>query len=182
MKYEGSNSRLRLRNALLSPLPSPLSPLYSPLSTLHSLMLSITVNNQQSRLRVDKRLLKKTVRSILEDAGIASAEIGVAVVDDSTIARVHAEFLGDDSPTDVLSFVLESSLGRLEGEIVASADTAIARAPEFHCTPEKELLLYVIHGALHLVGYDDTTPKTRKTMRKMERLFFRGEGRGERGE
>ncbi|MCC6125406.1 MAG: rRNA maturation RNase YbeY [Pirellulales bacterium] len=145
-------------------------------------MLSIAVNNRQSRLRVDKRLLKKAVRLILEDAGIEAADISIAVVDDRTIARIHAEFLDDDSPTDVITFVLESTPDRLEGEIVASAETAIARAPEYHWSPENELLLYVIHGALHLVGYDDTTPKERTTMRKMERYYLRGEGRGARGE
>jgi probable rRNA maturation factor len=134
-------------------------------------MLSIAVQNQQKSLRVDKRLFKKIVRQILEDAKIDSAEISVAVVDDPTIARLHEEFLNDDSPTDVISFVLDSSLGRLEGEIVASADTAIARANEYNWTPEEELLLYVIHGALHLVGYDDTTSKLRKVMRKMEEHY-----------
>ena len=135
-------------------------------------MLSIAVNNQQSRLRVDKRLLKKAACLILKDAGIEAAEISIAVVDDPMIAQVHAEFLDDDSPTDVISFVLDSSPGRLEGEVVASADTAIARAPEFDWSPAEELLLYVIHGVLHLVGYDDTTPKARKTMRKMERQYI----------
>lgn len=134
-------------------------------------MLSIAVQNQQKSLRVDKRLFKKIVRRILEDAKIDSADISVAVVDDPTIARVHEEFLNDDSPTDVISFVLDSSPGRVEGEIVASADTAIARANEYNWTPEEELLLYVIHGALHLVGYDDTTPKLRKVMRKMEEHY-----------
>lgn len=135
-------------------------------------MLSIAVNNQQSRLRVDKRLLKKAACLILKDAGIEAAEISIAVVDDPMIAQVHAEFLDDDSPTDVISFVLDSSPGRLEGEVVASADMAIARAPEFDWSPAEELLLYVIHGVLHLVGYDDTTPKARKTMRKMERRYI----------
>jgi probable rRNA maturation factor len=141
-------------------------------STPHHFMLSIAVHNQQSCLRVDKRLLKKAVRLILEDAGIEAAEISIAVVGDPTIARVHAEFLGDDSPTDVISFVLDSSPGNLEGEVVASADTAIARAPEYDWSPAEELLLYVIHGVLHLVGYDDTTPKARKTMQKMERRYI----------
>lgn len=135
-------------------------------------MLSIAIQNQQSLLRVDKRLLKKAVRIILKDAKIETAEISVAVVDDSTIAQVHAEFLHDDSPTDVISFVLDASPGSLEGEIVASAETAVAQAPRFLWTGNQELLLYVIHGVLHLVGYDDTTPKARKTMRKMEQHYI----------
>jgi probable rRNA maturation factor len=135
-------------------------------------MLSIAVQNQQRRLRVDKRQLKRALRLVLTDAEIHSADISVAIVDDATIAGVHAEFLNDDSPTDVISFVLDSSPGHLEGEIVASADTATTRAPQYRWSPEEELLLYVIHGALHLVGYDDTTPKSRRIMRKMERKYL----------
>jgi probable rRNA maturation factor len=135
-------------------------------------MLFIAVNNQQSRLRVDKLRLKKAARMILKDASIESGEISIVVVDDRTIAQVHDEFLGDDSPTDVISFALDSSPGYLEGEVIASAETAIARAPEYNWAPEEELLLYVIHGVLHLVGYDDTTPKERRTMRKMEQQYL----------
>jgi probable rRNA maturation factor len=135
-------------------------------------MLFISVTYRQARLKIDKRLLKKVVRTILEDAGIESGEISVAVVDDRTIAKIHAEFLDDDSPTDVISFVLDSSPGYLEGEVVASADTAIASAPKYKWPPERELLLYIIHGVLHLVGYDDTTPKARAKMRRMERKYL----------
>jgi probable rRNA maturation factor len=135
-------------------------------------MLSIIITNRQSLLRVDKRLMKKVIGRILEDAEIETAEIGVAVVDDAAIARIHAEYLDDDSPTDAISFVLESSPGRLEGEIVVSAETAVARAPDYDLPPEKELLLYVVHGILHLVGFDDTTPKARAKMRKMERRYM----------
>jgi probable rRNA maturation factor len=139
-------------------------------------MLSIAIQNQQSLLRIDKRLIKKHVCRILKDAEIQTAEISIALVDDATIASVHAEFLDDNSPTDVISFVFDSSPGYLEGEVVASAETAIARAPEFEGTPEQELLLYVIHGVLHLVGYDDTTPKARKEMREMEQRYLGVEG------
>jgi probable rRNA maturation factor len=138
-------------------------------------MLSLAIQNQQKVVRVDKRSIRKTVRRILEDAGIEWAEISIAIVDDSAIAKVHGEFLDDDSPTDVISFVLDASPGRLEGEVVASAETATARASEYDWSAEEELFLYVIHGMLHLVGYDDTTPKARKVMRAMERKYSRGE-------
>ena len=68
----------------------------------------------------------------------------------------------------MLSFVLERSPQALEGEVVVSADTARAVRPAYGCTAEEELLRYVIHGTLHLVGYDDTTPQKRAVMRKKE--------------
>ena len=64
----------------------------------------------------------------------------------------------------MLSFVLESSNGCLEGEVIVSADRAAAVAPKYGWSAADELLLYVIHGTLHLVGYDDVTPAKRAAM------------------
>ena len=123
-------------------------------------LITIAITNRQKTLPIDRRRMRRAVRAIVRDAGIAEAQISVAVVDDATIAKLHDEFLNDPEPTDVLSFVLERSADGLEGEVVVSADTARAAAPRFAAAAEDELLLYVIHGALHLVGYDDTTPQT----------------------
>ncbi|MEN6404868.1 MAG: rRNA maturation RNase YbeY [Thermoguttaceae bacterium] len=135
-------------------------------------MISISITNRQKKLPVDRRRMRLALRAILDDADIADAQLSVAVVDDPTIARLHDEFLNDPTPTDVLSFVLERSAGLLEGEVVASADTASRCAARYGNTPERELLLYVIHGALHLVGYDDTTPEQRAVMRKKEKKYL----------
>lgn len=135
-------------------------------------MISIQISNRQKRLPVDRVRLRKAVRAIFQDAGIANVQLSVAIVDDPTIASLHAEFLDDPEPTDVLSFLLDRTDDSLEGEVVASADTAANSAPKFGNTAEDELLLYVIHGSLHLVGYDDASPKLRKEMRAMERKYL----------
>ena len=135
-------------------------------------MLSITFTNAQTQLPADKKRLRRAVRMILEDESIERAKINVAVVDDPTIAELHQRYLDDPSPTDVLSFALERSPKYLEGEIVVSANTAAALAPNYNWTAADELLLYVIHGALHLIGYDDATPKKRSIMRKKEREYL----------
>jgi probable rRNA maturation factor len=132
----------------------------------------VTVTNAQSQLPADKKRLGRVVRIILKDESIERAEVGVAVVDDPTIAQLHQRYLNDPSPTDVLSFLLERSPKHLEGEIVVSADTAAASAPNYNWTAADELLLYVIHGALHLVGYDDTTPQKRSKMREKESEYL----------
>jgi probable rRNA maturation factor len=135
-------------------------------------LISIKVTNVQSQVPIDKKRLREAVRMILEDESICRAKIGVAVVDDPTIAELHQRYLDDPDPTDVLSFVLERSPKYLEGEIVVSADTALSSAADYHWTAADELLLYVIHGALHLVGSDDTTPKKRAVMREKEREYL----------
>jgi probable rRNA maturation factor len=135
-------------------------------------LINIAIANRQRILPLDRRRLRRAIMAILRDAEIKDAQISVAVVDDAAIAKLHDKFLGDPAPTDVLSFVLERSKGTLEGEVVASADTARACAPRYHCTPEHELYRYIVHGALHLVGYDDATPKKRTTMKKMEEKYL----------
>jgi len=146
-------------------------------SIRHVIVIHIT--NRQKTLPVDRRRMRRAVLAILRDAEISEAKISVAIVDDQTIANLHRQFLGDPEPTDVLSFVLERSEQSLEGEVVASADTARTCAPKYKSTPEEELLLYVIHGTLHLAGYDDATPRQRAVMRGRERKYLR-EGSGTR--
>ena len=138
-------------------------------------LITISITNRQKTLPVDRQRMRGAVRAILRDAGIAEAQISMAVVDDAAIAKLHEEFLGDPDPTDVLSFLLERSADVLEGEVVVSAETARTAAPRYGCTAEDELLRYVIHGTLHLVGYDDATPRKRAVMRKKEREYLADE-------
>jgi probable rRNA maturation factor len=135
-----------------------------------SLVVSFT--NPQKLLRFDSRPLRKIVRRIVRQSGIREGSLSLAVVDDATIAGLNRQYLNDPSPTDVLSFVLESSPGYLEGEVVASAETAARAARKYGWSAADELKLYLIHGVLHLVGYDDHTPRQRSLMRKQERRYL----------
>ncbi|MFM7183109.1 MAG: rRNA maturation RNase YbeY [Verrucomicrobiales bacterium] len=89
---------------------------------------------------------------LLEELG----EVEISLVDDSTIARVHMDFMGVPGATDVITFQ--------HGEIVISLDTAARVADELGRTIAEEVLLYCIHGLLHLQGYDDTTADARAAM------------------
>ena len=109
---------------------------------------------------------------MLTGEGVVAGEISIAIVDDPTIHDLNSRWLEHDEPTDVLSFVLEESEGYREGEIIVSADTALARAAEFGWIAASELLLYVVHGALHLAGYDDKQPADRERMRERERFYL----------
>jgi probable rRNA maturation factor len=149
-----------------------------PHETLHGRRTEVTttihIANRQKVLPIDRRRMRRAVQAILRDAGIVGGEVSIAVVDDATIAKLHEEFLDDPEPTDVLSFALERSEKCMEGEVVASAETATAFASKYKATPTEELLRYVIHGTLHLVGYDDATSRQRAVMRKMEGKYLRG--------
>ena len=129
--------------------------------------ISIEIANEQTCLPLDRQLVRRAVRSVLRHAGVRKALISVAVVEDETIARLNWRYLRHRGPADVLSFLLDQSDG-LEGEVVVGVQTALRTAPRYGWLPHDELLLYVIHGTLHLVGQDDTTPALRLQMQERE--------------
>jgi len=135
--------------------------------------LAIALANQQSVHAVDERQLLEAARCVLQDAAMTSAAISLAVVDDPTIHDLNQRYLGHDWPTDVLSFVLDERGGHLEGEVVLSADTAAAAAAEIGWPPAAEQLLYVVHGMLHLIGYNDKTLAETRRMRDAEAGYLR---------
>src|SRR5262245_12609688 len=136
--------------------------------------LTIEINAENQHYTVDVARLKKAVRHILKDAGIRSAEISIAIVSDERMHELNLQYLQHDYPTDVLSFVLASDqrAKSLDGEIIASSDYAAREALRYGWNSDDELLLYIIHGCLHLVGYDDTTAKGKAAMRKAEGRFL----------
>jgi probable rRNA maturation factor len=111
---------------------------------------------------------------VLGEAGIEAGEISIAIVDDARMHELNRQYLAHDYPTDVLSFVLErdEEAKSLDGEIVVSADYAAREAPRYGWTASDELLLYVIHGALHLVGHDDQSPDSKAAMRAVETVVL----------
>lgn len=112
----------------------------------------------------------KVIRHILAEAGVTNGKFEIDVIDDETIHKINAAFLSHDYPTDVLAFEMDRDEGvhKLEGNILVSAETAASRAPEFGWGTFEELMLYIIHGTLHLVGYDDHEGGDAAAMRQKE--------------
>lgn len=108
-----------------------------------------------------------TAASSLRD--FDQGEIGIRVTTDAAIHQINREYLGHDYPTDVISFPYAASQPHIEGELVVSVDTASERAGDLGWSFEHELLLYVVHGTLHLTGMDDQQPEDRRAMRSAER-------------
>lgn len=133
--------------------------------------LRIEISNEHA-FPLDEARLKKGVLTVLKDAGIEDGEISIAIVDDAEMHALNRKYLDHDYPTDVLSFVLEEDDGLLDGEIIASSDYAAREAEIYKWTAEDEILLYVIHGSLHLVGYDDLEPTSKQKMREAERYYL----------
>jgi len=134
-------------------------------------MFNIEISNRQNLLAIDIKRLRGAVAAVLEEEGFENAAIDIAVVDDPTIHDLNRRFLNHDEPTDVLSFPMGDSEG-LEGDVIVSAETALRSAGRYDWPAADELLLYVIHGTLHLVGYDDIDDVSRAEMRSREKHYL----------
>ncbi len=132
-------------------------------------MFSVLITNEQSKYQLDTERIELAVNQIVKEAGIVTGDVSVAVVDDRTIHELNIQYLNHDYPTDVISFLLEREDEHLEGEIIVSVDTAAELAQDYGWDWNNEFLLYVIHGCLHLVGYDDKNPAAKAVMQEAER-------------
>ena len=127
----------------------------------------IEISDQQQR-PVDFEDCISVARMILDDFGFDQSEISIALVDDPTIRDLNKQYLNHDYETDVISFVLEESDTALTGQLLVSTDMAEKMGQQIGVPMQHELLLYVIHGMLHLVGFDDTDPESAEKMRAAE--------------
>jgi probable rRNA maturation factor len=100
-------------------------------------------------------------------------EVGVVFVDDATLAGLHGDWLDDPSTTDVLAFDLGPEGGGPAAEIYVSVDRARSEATARGIPLEHELQLYLVHGSLHLCGFDDREPAARRRMRAAEGAVLR---------
>jgi probable rRNA maturation factor len=118
---------------------------------------------------VDGRRIEAAVREAVADQGFKTGEIGIRFTDDITIRQLNRDHLDHDFATDVISFPYSRNVSSLQGEMVVSVETAVRQASELGWPAEHELLLYVVHGTLHLAGLDDQSPVDQAKMRQAER-------------
>jgi probable rRNA maturation factor len=135
-------------------------------------MIRVAIASPQEMVALERGKLRDIVRAVLQGEDIRDAEISIAFVDNETIHRLNKRYLDHDEPTDVLTFPLGGGK-KLAGEIVVGAEVAAAEASQRGHDVHAELALYVIHGVLHLCGYDDATQQDRQAMRARERHHLR---------
>lgn len=135
-------------------------------------MIRVSVANPYE-IELDFPGLKSAARTVLEGEGVREAKITLAFVDDAHIHRLNKQFLNHDEPTDVLTFPYsDPGSKKLEGEVVIGYGVAREYAADRGHDMALELMLYVIHGCLHLCGYDDTTDAASREMRAQERHYL----------
>lgn len=111
--------------------------------------------------------MRRRAEALLGALGSADAELSILVTDDHEIRELNRRYRRLDRATDVLSFPMD---GRILGDVVLSAETAARRAPR---RPEREMTFYLVHGVLHLCGYDHEKADERRRMRAREREMMR---------
>ena len=132
--------------------------------------MAIELANLQRRVPIPRRRILRTARTTLRDLGRPGAGVHLTFVDDAQIRRLNARYLRHRRPTDVLAFPLEGpGPSGLWGEIVISAETARRQAVRLGIPVGLELDLLVVHGLLHLAGYDDGEPREARLMHERER-------------
>lgn len=132
----------------------------------------VSVSNLHRFLRFSPDETRKLVRSVLSGEHASGWTVGVAYVPDQQMRKLNLQYKNSRRSTDVLAFEYES--GQLhEGEVVVCLDQARRQAPAFNATYSEEVARLIIHGVLHLMGYDDRKARAKDKMIRKEEFYLR---------
>jgi metalloprotein, YbeY/UPF0054 family len=141
--------------------------------------MKLQIKNSQHKIKIDKRRIRSTILKILKILDCADKEISLYFVDDENIKQLNKQYLGKDKATNVISFSLrEGEYGNINphilGDIILSVETAQRDAIKGNFTVTQEIEFLIIHGILHLLGYnhENTTQKETNKMRRKEKELF----------
>ena len=142
-------------------------------------MIFVDIRDEQKICSLNRRavraFLKEAVRCLLPGR---SCRLSLVLVEDNAIRRLNARYLGKPWPTDVLAFSMRegpvlSGDSSLLGDLMISTEMALRNAKRFRSSLDREFALYLVHGLLHLLGYEDKTPSQKRRMRKEEQRVLR---------
>ena len=137
----------------------------------------IKLLNSQKDLRISKIKMKKVVFFLFEFLQITTDEVSIQFVSEKRISQLHSLFFQDPTPTDCITFPIdstcESNRYHLLGEIFICPKIAKQYAEKHHINPFEELCRYVVHGILHLIGFEDENLNSRVQMKRKENTCLR---------
>jgi probable rRNA maturation factor len=142
------------------------------------LEMEILIENRQSSCEISQEKIEQTVRVILDALDCAEAEISILITDDPTIEELNRKYLHRNGPTNVIAFPMREGefahlTPQLLGDVVISTDTAAREAKSTAMSIEQRFKELLVHGILHLLGYDHETsgPEARKMEIKNQELL-----------
>jgi probable rRNA maturation factor len=127
-------------------------------------MTTVNISSSQTALRVPRKKITAMVEFVARSEAVQADEVDIAIVTSRRIAALNRQYLQHVGATDVLSFDLSSPGGGLIAQIIVCAEVAVREARARRIGPQRELMLYIVHGLLHMMGYDDTTPQAAEKM------------------
>ena len=146
-------------------------------------MVTVEIKNQQTKIPLNPAKIIRIVTKILSRERVKSADLSFVFVTDQKIRELNKRYLHRAYATDVLAFDLRvpvrpAEAGRkrppsLEGEIVISTGAACRQARQFGSSPASEVVLYIVHGVLHLLGYDDHKVSDLKKMVRQQNVLMK---------
>lgn len=134
--------------------------------------MKISVYNKQKDLKIAATSVKRTIESALAFHNTPCDELAIHFISNKAMCKLHADFFNDPSPTDCVSFPYDSDRSSgyfFLGEVFVCPKTALKYVEEKGGDIYQETTLYLIHGLLHLLGYDDIESKDRKIIRSKEK-------------
>ena len=134
-------------------------------------MITVQITNHFEKLPADASKLKKLVRTICKRFGVSRAGISIGIVDDAEISTLNRRFLNREGTTDCLSFDLSDGAGPGEPRIfdlIVNGELAIREAARRGHGAQAELALYITHGLLHNLGFDDASAEQAEAMHRAE--------------
>ncbi|WP_022835276.1 rRNA maturation RNase YbeY [Salisaeta longa] len=137
----------------------------------HEPPVTLTLAHDERTAAIDA--LRALVRHVLAEEGATAQHVSIVLADHATVHELNVAYLDHDYTTDVLSFALHDDPAQgVEGEVYVDLDTAAERYAEFGTTYAEEVARYVVHGVLHLLGYDDASDDERAAMRALEDRYL----------
>jgi probable rRNA maturation factor len=135
--------------------------------------MTIVISNRQRTQKINLRLLKQITEALLVELKIENAELGINLVGAKEMAALNWKFLRHEGSTDVITFDHAEKRKLLHGELFACVDEAVSQAKHFKTNWPSEIVRYIVHGVLHLIGHDDLKPDLRRKMKRAENLLLR---------
>jgi len=154
--------------------------------------MHVVLANRQRTRKINLRLLKRITAVLLADLKIEGAELGVHLVAEPEMIRLNEKFLRHRGSTDVIAFdytddaktghprpaikpgAIGTSRPAVHGEIFTCVDEAVVQANHFKTNWQSEVVRCIVHGVLHLLGYDDSSSRERRKMKRAENRLLRG--------
>ncbi len=134
--------------------------------------ISICIDESVEMESVDTDRLRRLTEIVLERESVVWSSISIVLAGHETVRNLNRKYLDHDYETDVLSFLIDQTGDGIDAEVYVDVQTAVERHVEFKVSLRQEIERYLIHGLLHLAGYEDDKPRKKRRMQECEDRYL----------